>query len=540
MQYRFADMTLDTRLAELHGGDGPVKVEPKVLRLITYLIENADHVVSKDELIEKVWDGRIVSDAALNSRINAARRAVGDSGSEQKIIKTLSRRGFRFIADLQRDIEPGGSAPEPGLSQTTHTDQLSVSLSDPGSIRDLHVDPASPLERPAIAVIPFTNMSGDAEQEYFADGLTEDMITALSNWRSFPVIARNSVFAYKGKAIDVRTVAGELGARFLLEGSVRTAGGRVRITAQLVDANSGHHIWAERLDRELDDIFDVQDEITHQLAAVVAPELERSEQRRIKAKRPSNLSAWEYYHRGQAHLSEFIGEEYTKAREMFEKAIALDPNYSDAFVGIFQTHSRNLMESNAADPAETKSAALAAAKRAVELDEASSNARYALGNSYLWLREFDAAVTELETALQLNPSNALARVILGNVLNLSGRHEEAIHHIETGTGLNPMDSRAGHFFKTWLAEAHFCNGDDEMAANLARAAIRHRAGYPLSNLVLGCALACSGSTVDAKAALAQCEREKPGFIRNWLGWELYTERALERFREGLQKTGWKA
>ena len=223
---------------------------------------------------------------------------------------------------------------------------------------------------------------------------------------------------------------------------------------------------------------------------------------------------------------------------MFKKAIALDPQYSDAYIGIFQTHSRELMESMTNDPEQTKSAALAAAKQAVDLDETNSSAHYALGNAYMWMRELDAAIAELETALRLNPSNALARVIFGNVLGLAGRHEEAIRHIEAGVSLNPADPRAGHYYKTWLAEVHFCNGNDQKAAEIAREAIRRRAGYPLSNLVLGCALAQLGSKDEARAALEQCEHDRPGYIQSWPGWQLHQESALDRVRGGLEKAGW--
>lgn len=231
MIYRFHDLTLDTESLELRHGDEIVPVEPQVFRLLTHLVEKRGRVVSKDELIEVIWDGRAISDGALNSRINAARRAVGDSGEKQAIIKTFPRRGFRFVSSV-----------------TVHADA------------DIANNVAGPFaDKSSIAVLPFDNLSGDVEQEHFADGVVEDVITGLSRFRSLLVIARNSSFTYKGTSTDVRQVARELGVRYVVEGSVRRAGSRVRITAQLIDAETGGHLWADRFDGALDDVFYLQD-----------------------------------------------------------------------------------------------------------------------------------------------------------------------------------------------------------------------------------------------------------------------------------------
>jgi adenylate cyclase len=194
------------------------------------------------------------------------------------------------------------------------------------------------LGRAALAVLPFINLSGDPEQEYFSDGLTEDIISALSAWRTFPVIARNSVFMYKGKAVKVQQVAEDLGARYVLEGSVRKGGNRVRITMQLIDAETGHHLWAKKFDRELEDIFDVQDEITQQVAASVAPELEMAEHRRGMGKPTTNPDAWDYYQRGMSAFHRLARDANAEAREMFERAIALDPSYAQAYSALAATH----------------------------------------------------------------------------------------------------------------------------------------------------------------------------------------------------------
>src|SRR5437016_1611952 len=248
MTFSFGDYEIDVERRELKRAKSPVHVEPQVFDMLVYLVQNRDRVVSKDDLITNVWDGRIVSDSTLSSRINAARKSVGDSGRDQKLIRTIARKGLRFVGAVR--THPIGDEP------------AHASGSSPAEIHE-QSRPALPLpDRPVIAVLPFINLSGDPEQEYFGDGIAEDIITALSKLKGFFVIARNSSFAYKGKSPDIRLIARELGVRYVLEGSIRKGGDRLRVTSQLIDATSGNHIWAERYDRPAAEIFALQDEIT--------------------------------------------------------------------------------------------------------------------------------------------------------------------------------------------------------------------------------------------------------------------------------------
>src|SRR5471030_1839459 len=279
MQYLFSDQTLDTDRRELCRGADRVAVEPQVFDLLVYLVKNRDRVVSKDDLIATIWDGRIVSESTLTSRINAARKAVGDSGRDQKLIRTIARKGFRFVGTLrssQGERDTSGSA----SAARDETNEPSRSI-------------LPPLDRPAIAVLPFTNMSDETEQEYFSDGISEDIITGLSKLRWFYVIARNSSFIYKGKAVNVKRVASELGVRYVLEGSVRKGGNRVRITAQLIDAATGNHLWADRYDGDLTDIFALQDEITKKVVAAIEPKLLEAEGILSQSRSPEDIGAWD-------------------------------------------------------------------------------------------------------------------------------------------------------------------------------------------------------------------------------------------------------
>ena len=258
MTLSFGDYEIDVERRELRRAKTPVHVEPQVFDLLVYLVQNRDRVVSKDDLIASVWGGRSVSDSTLTSRINAARNAVGDSGEDKKLIRTIARKGLRFVGEVR--------------TQPTGTEPADASGLPPDQVHE-RSRPALPLpDRPAIAVLPFINMSGDPEQEYFSDGISEDIITALSKLRWFFVIARNSSFIYKGKAVHMKQIAEELGVGYVVEGSVRKSGDRVRITAQLNDVATGSHIWAEHYDRSLADVFAVQDEITEAIVAAIEPQ----------------------------------------------------------------------------------------------------------------------------------------------------------------------------------------------------------------------------------------------------------------------------
>jgi TolB-like protein len=245
LRFLFADQSLDTERHELRRGADLVSVEPQVFDLLAHLLANRDRVISKDELIASIWKGRIVSDSTVTSRINAARKAIGDSGDNQNLIRTIPPKGFRFVGEVCTADSDGGRV-APSLDETREAAPTVPALPD----------------RPAIAVLPFKNMTGDPEQEYFSDGISEDIISALSKLRWFFVIARNSSFTYKGKSVHLKQIGEELGVGYVVEGSVRKDGNRVRITAQLSDVFTGRHVWAERYDRNLADVFAVQDEIT--------------------------------------------------------------------------------------------------------------------------------------------------------------------------------------------------------------------------------------------------------------------------------------
>ena len=400
-----------------------------------------------------------------------------------------------------------------------------------------NTDERPPLpEKPSIAVLPFDNMSGDSEQEYFSDGITEDIITALARWRSFPVIARNSTFTYKNKAVKVQDVARGLGVRYVLEGSVRKEGKRVRITAQLIDANTGHHIWAERYDRDLDDVFALQDEITQRIAATLEPTLVRAELTRSKAKQPGNLDAWDYYLRGRSHLHEFTKEGAARGREMFERAIELDPTYSQAFADLAWTHSRDLLLEHTRDREGSMAKLYGAAQRAVALDDASSSAHHLLSTAYIWRNELDLAIAEGRRAVELNPNDADSLHALGNKLDLAG-DAEGIGMMEQAQRLNPQDPQR-HMHLSLLARAYLNAQQYEISVECARKAVQRRPDYPPAYYILTIGLGHLGRSAAARSALSECERLHSGFVDTRVDWRPYTgEQSNKHLEEGRRKAG---
>ena len=311
-------------------------------------------------------------------------------------------------------------------------------------------------DKPSIAVLPFQNISGDPEQEYFADGMVEEIITALSRIRWFFVIARNSTFTYKGRAVDVKEVGRELGVRYVLEGSVRKSGNRIRVTAQLVEAATGNHVWAERYDRDLADIFAVQDEITERVVAAIEPELYAAEQVRSQSKPPDSLDAWECVIRALSCIGQGTRDENTEAEALCRRAIAIAPGYGRAHSLLAWALLRRTVWSG--DLRTVAPEISAETQTALALDDRDPWAHFAQGNLFNRLRRFGEAVRSLRRALELNPNFALAHALLGMSLALQGAHQEAVDSAEHALRLSPRDRSVGTYASLAMANVHFAAG----------------------------------------------------------------------------------
>jgi TolB-like protein len=376
MQFRFGDHVLDVARRELWRGINPVVLEPQVFDLLVYLISNRDRVVTKDDLLESVWGGRVVSESTLTSRINSARKAIGDSGELQRLIRTSPRKGIRFVGDIvdERPMEPL---------------------------------PLIPGARPSIAVLPFDNLSDDQEQGYFVDGMVEEIITGLSRIKWLFVISRNSTFIYKGQTVDVRTAGRELGVRYVLQGTVRRSGNQVRVTGQLIETESATHVWADRYDGSLGDIFKLQDEMTMSVIGAVEPTLRKAEIERARRKRPDNLDAYDLFLRALPFAATAMPENAERALQLLEEAIRLEPDYAAAHGFIAWCHEQRYLRGGL--HAETREAARKHAHMAITAGRDDAMA-LAMGGFVVAVMERDylIALDALDRALALSPSSALA------------------------------------------------------------------------------------------------------------------------------------
>ena len=393
-------------------------------------------------------------------------------------------------------------------------------------------------DRSAIAVLPFVNFSGDPEQEYFADGITEDIITMLAGWRAFPVIARNSTFSYKGQTIDIKTVGRELGVRYVLEGSVRKSGRRVRITAQLIRADTGHHIMAERYDRDLTDLFELQDEITTTIAGAIEPELLKFERDRIADQPQHNEDAYALYQRGMWRHYRHTKPDNLDAQACFRRALAIDPHYpqATAALAIAVCNAAYLGWADHAEPAFDEAFELA--QRAVGLDARYPNARFALGLVCLWTSRAERAMAELKEAINLNPSHAAAHVVLGQMFTYRGQPEQAIALAEKGIRLSPNDPRLFMWLPA-LAAAYYLVENYSRAVEIGRRSWTLNRNWPAGLTYVTAGLAQLGQLPEARAALADLRGLDPdlSFVRSTLQ-RLYEDRTgIERILDGLRKAG---
>jgi adenylate cyclase len=511
VQFLFADHWLDTDRRELRRGSELVAVEPQVFDLLVFLVQNRDRVVSKDDLIASVWGGRIVSESTLTSRINAARKAVGDSGKEQRLIRTIARKGFRFIGTV--DEKSPTSAPT-----TSATSQP-----PPPSLM-----PPRPLPvKPSIAVLPFVNMSNEAEQDSFVDGLTEDLITDLSRHSGMFVIARNSTFAYKGKSMDVRLISQDLGVRYLLEGSARRANGRVRINVQLIDAVGGEHLWAERFDRTLEDVFELQDEVTGKIVEALVGRLTAPTRRR----RPQNLAAYDLFVRARV-LTEESPQTAREAYLLLNRAIELEPSYAEAH-GLLG-YNRWLAWTHFGEPEDpNRNTAIALANKAVALDPNDAFCRYVLGTILAYERRWEESDAEFAVALELDPNHADTWAALSDMSTLSGRVADGLEQIRKAFRFNPYPPS---WYFLHLGQAQYAARDYASAVETLRREETYRTN---SRRFLAASLAQLGRLDEARREVEMFLVTHPYFtIGHWIASQPLRDAAItDHFVEGFRKAG---
>ena len=531
MQFSFGNYLLDVDKRELRLDSDALAVAPQVFDLLVYLVENSDRVVTKDDLIASVWNGRIVSDSTLTGHINAARVAIGDNGKEQRFIKTFPRKGFRFVGTVigEETSEIQSSRPKDAITEHPSSDEGVV----PSSFRNLSADEVGLGDRPAVAVLPFSNMSGDPEQEYFSDGVTEDIITELSKISGLFVIARHSSFIYKNKSVTAKQVGEELGVSYLLEGSVRRSGNRLRITAQLVEAASQHHMWAERYDRNLEDVFAIQEEVARNVAGALKVALTQLEKEKGLRSYTNNQQAYDYFLRGRACLEVSTVETTAKAGELFEKAIELDPNFAGAYALLSHVHWRG-WRNNWSDDPQSLTRALEAAETAVSLDDLLPLAHIHLAWVKAFRREHDEAIGEARRAIALDPNFAEGYARLGHILDLAGEPLEGIELVRKAMGLDP------HYpsnYLVYLGHAYYLLGMHGEAITSLNRAITRSPDNTHGNLMLAIIHSELGHEDEAQACVSEILRVSPRTTSRGDSWPYKDETVSDRYCAALRAAG---
>ncbi len=497
------DVKLDLDRGEIRRDGAPISVEPQVFALIAYLATNPGRILSRDDLIEAVWDGRIVSDSAIASRINTARKILGDDGSAQKIIRTIPKRGFRFEAD----VTP--AAPDDAVATSG---------------------------KPSIAVLAFRNLSGDPEQAYFSDGITDDIIIELTRHRELFVIARQSSFAYRDSSTPMSEIARLLGVQYLLEGSVRRSGQRIRVTAQLVDPESGAHLWAERYDRDIEDIFEVQDEIVAMIVNTLVGEIERESHRRSFSKSAETVNAYDHFLRASELNYRGGSADVQAAREEAKLAIELDPTLARAHALISWTYIAEFLNAWGDDPADTIARAQTHALAAVEADGREPLGHVVLGWVYMCLKQFDRGLVSLRRAVTSNPGNAHYRSLYAFTLAYAGRSEDAISELERAMLQNP-----GHpdLYNVHYGRALFNLRRYEDAMQVLEKVRTSQPGNGNGIALVAACYAALGRMDDAKEAVEEVRRANPKYTleyaRNHLPFGKQTD--LEHFIDNLERAG---
>jgi TolB-like protein/cytochrome c-type biogenesis protein CcmH/NrfG len=495
-RFAFGPFVLDASAGTLLRDDVPVAVGYRGLKLLAALVGRPGQILGKAELMDAAWPGTAVEEGNLTVQIAQLRKLLGPAADSGEWIATVPRVGYRFTAAVEQ-------------------------------LGDARRKPSSPPGKPTIAVLPFVNVGNDPEQEAFADGLTEDLITDLSSISGLFVVARNSAFAYKGKAMDVRGIVQDLGVRYLLEGSARRAAGRVRINAQLVDAVSGEHLWAERFDRGLDDIFAVQDEVTGKIVEALLGRLRAP----ASGKRPKHVEAYELCLRARK-LMDDSPQMAEEAHLMLTRAVALDPDYAEPYRWLAMNHWMGPVHwGGPTEPA--RNTALELARKAVAIDPDDAGCRWVLAYLLAYERSFAEADQEFAKAIELNPDEADIWAALSDIVVLAGRVEEGLERIRKAFRLNPFPPA---WYYLTLGQAQYAARDYEAAIETLSRDETYRTS---SRRFLAASLAQLGRLDEARAEVELFLLGNPHFTtRHWAATEPFRDAATqEHFLEGFRKAG---
>ena len=532
MRIAFADHELDLGRQELRRGNRLVHIEPQVFDVLLHLVRNRDRVVSKDELLDVVWNGRIVSEAALSSRINAARKAVGDDGDRQAVIKTVHKRGFRFVGSVREISNEAGHATAASPEGPASASVLTLPAR-PAATAGAHGG------KPSVVVLPFSNRSPEPDTDYFSYGLTEDIIRLLARNRWLEVLSRHSAAAFKDRDVPAQDIGTALGVRYLVLGSVTKRQERLRIVADLVCAETGRHLWSETYDLTMANLLDVQDAIAQQIAATIEPELSRLEREAAIRRPPSTMDAWDFYQRGLWNLWGFTTPSIAEAETMFHHAIELDPGFARAQGALSYVYLQRTFLSEPEERPALLESAMRYARLSVMLDDRDCMNLCVLGRAHCMRQEYEDSVAALEQCVALNPSFAQGWFALAFTLTFCGRQTEALAMVGRAIELSPRDPHLTSFHHL-RGLACFALGDLEGAAAYTRMAIRLHNASHCSFAIHAASLALLGRPAEASSSVAEILRRKPSYGSESGRHDLFfcaDAAMVERFVAGLRLAG---
>ena len=524
MRYLFEDFVLDSDCRELLRGADAVHVEPQVFDLLVYLILNRERVVSRDELLVSVWAGRLVSESALNTRIHLARSALGDNGEDQRLIRTFLRKGIRFVGAVREDQGPVSAVARQAQAVAPETIAVPLSLPD----------------RPSIAVLPFANLSSDPQQEYFADGMVDDILAALSRVRWLFVIARQSSFLYKVRAADVQQIGRELGVRYVVEGSVRKTGNRVRIVSQLIGTETGAHIWADRYEGDLRDIFALQDEIAERIVVAVEENVQAAEIKRSRAKPTDSLTAYDLYLRA---LPAYFGQtevDYKRTQALLSEALESDSEYAEVLGTLTDTVTGATLQGWQGSWTRAGEEACQLAGRALAAGPDNSTCVVSAAFTYgVLLNRFEEALELADRALMLHPNSVLVRNRVGAVYTVCGESEKAIAQCEAARRMNPLDrKKAATATFVVLTSALYLARRFEESIDAGRRALAFAPQANIARKYVGLSLAQLDRIDEAHAEIAELIKYQPGVSQAWFRQRGFRHKWMQELHlEGLRKAG---
>lgn len=568
-ELKVGEWAVDPAGNQLRRDGESVRLEPKAIEVLVYLARRTGQVIGRDELLLAVWPGVIVGDDALTQAIIKLRKALGDDARQPTYIETISKRGYRLIAPVADSGGPAtaaasATAPTPAMSRAVNrrtpllialagavlvttaamlfivpdlVNRLWRPWSSSDDVSAGKTDPA-PMSRPIIAVLPLANQSGDAQRDYFADGITEDIIFALGRFSGLSVISRNAVESFKTRQANPPLIKNELGARYLVTGSVRDVEGRLRVTIELSDVDKGIVLWSERYDGEGKDVFAIQERIVKNIVGTLAVKVSRQEEERSASKPPSNLEAYDLVLRARALLVRSERAANRQARALLARAMELSPDYAEAYVASAEAEiQRSLGYGWTEDPAQSVQRAEQYALKVLALDDVGAQARAhgQLGVIYGAAGKFDQALAEAERAIELNPSDAFAFDTRGQTLLYLGRTEEAVASMEAALKFNPAGRHSGSAFDRALAYYTLQRYRESVA--VADAALARYLDFAFLHAVRAASLAQMGDTADARSAAAQVRRYSPFFPTAEFGNRFVDPKHAAHLQEGLRKAG---